>query len=181
MLVHAETTKTLTAFNNYVIQQSRTNLTKKGHNVSLQLYDSLKADLKVSKNSFSDSFEMESYGKFQDKGVKGRFSSSKAPNSPFKFGSGSGQSGGLTNGINKWVKAKRFQFKDRQTGKFMSYEQTARLITHSIYSKGLSPTNFFTLPFERAFERLPEDLVIAYGLDIETFLKYTLKDGSDKT
>lgn len=181
MLVRAETEKTLKGFNAYVIQQSRTNLTKKGHNVSRKLHDSLGAEFKVSKNSIEDSFFMESYGQFQDKGVKGKFSSSKAPNSPFKFGSGSGQSGGLTSGIDKWVKAKRFQFKDRKTGKFLSYKATAFLITRSIYNKGLSPTNFFTLPFERAFERLPEELVLAFGLDVETFLKYTLNNGSNKT
>ena len=109
---------------------------------------------------------MEAHGVFQDKGVKGKTSSTKAPNSPFKFGSGTGKKGGLTNGIQKWVKQKRFQFRDEQ-GRFMSYNSTAFLITRSIYNKGLKPSMFFTKPFEKAFDRLPDELVEAYGLDIE--------------
>ena len=109
---------------------------------------------------------MEEHGIYQDKGVKGKTSSTKAPNSPFKFGSGTGKKGGLTNGIQKWVKQKRFQFRDEQ-GRFMSYNSTAFLITRSIYNKGLKPSMFFTKPFEKAFDRLPDELVEAYGLDIE--------------
>ena len=58
----------------------------------------------------------------------------------------------------------------------MSYEQTAQLITRSIYLKGTKPTLFFSKPFEKGFEKLPQDLVEAYGLDIESFLKFTLKE-----
>ena len=31
-----------------------------------------------------------------------------------------------------------------------------------------------TKPFEKAFERLPDELVEAYGLDVEQFLEYTI-------
>ena len=120
---------------------------------------------------------MEDYGKFQDLGVKGKSSSSKAPNSPFKFGSGTGQKGGLTRGIESWVTSRRFQFKDRTTGNFLSYKETAFLITRSIYQKGIKPKQFFTRPFEIAFAKLPDELVEAYGLDLELFLKQTIKNG----
>jgi len=96
----------LNRFAKYVIQQSRTNLTKSKKNSSKELYNSLDYDLNVSPNSFSMSFLMEDYGIFQDKGVKGKTSSNKAPNSPFKFGSGRGKKGGLTEGIDKWVRRK---------------------------------------------------------------------------
>jgi len=141
----------LNRFAKYVIQQSRTNLTKSKKNSSKELYNSLDYDLNVSPNSFSMSFLMEDYGIFQDKGVKGKTSSNKAPNSPFKFGSGRGKKGGLTEGIDKWVRRKRFQFRDRKSGRFMSYESTAFLITRSIYNKGVKPSLFFTKPFEKAF------------------------------
>ena len=39
-------------FGKYVVQQSRSNLTKKDKNVSKGLYNSIKYDTKVSKNSF---------------------------------------------------------------------------------------------------------------------------------
>lgn len=175
LIVREHTESTLKAFNNYVIQQARTNLTKGGKNVSKQLYDSLNSEVKAMPNSFESYIEMEMYGQFQDKGVKGKTSSTKAPNSPFKFGSGTGKKGGLTSGIKSWVTAKRFQFRDKEKGRFLSYESTAFLITKSIYNKGMKPTNFFTAPFEKAFKRLPDDIVEAYGLDVETFLKFTLK------
>ena len=167
---------TLNQFRDYVIQQSRSNLSKKDHNDSKKLYNSINGEFKAMPRSFEGFFEMEQYGIFQDKGVRGKFSSAKAPNSPFKFGSGTGKKGGLTTGIENWVTRKRFQFKDRETGKFLSYKQTAHLISRSIYAKGMKPTEFFSRPFELAFKRLPDDLTEAYGLDLETFLKYTLKN-----
>ena len=176
MLNNTETLNTLQAFNKYVIQQARTNLTKGNKNVSKRLYDSLKAQTKVSPNSIENYIEMEQYGQFLDLGVKGKVSGQRAPNSPFKYGSGTGKKGGLTEGIRGWVKARRFQFKNRETGKFMSYEQTAQLITRSIYLKGTKPTLFFSKPFAKGFESLPDELIKAYGLDIESFLKFTLKE-----
>lgn len=169
------TLKTLTEFSKYVVKQSRTNLTKGGKNVSKQLYDSINYDLNVSANSFELGFKMQDYGQFQDLGVRGKVSSSKAPNSPFRFGSGSGPKGGLTEKIDTWVKRKRIQFKNRKSGKFMSYDNTAFLIRNSIYNKGLKPTLFFSKPFEAGFINLPDDMIKAYGLDVEEFLKYTLK------
>ena len=176
MLVN-ETQTTLEKFNKYIVQQSRSILTKQDHNVSKNLYDSINGFVRVMPNSLELYFEMEDYGKFQDLGVRGKSSSSKAPNSPYRFGSGTGKKGGLTDGIKNWVTARRFQFKDRKTGRFLTYEQTAFLITRSIYQTGIKPTNFFSVPFERAFERLPDDLIVSYGLDIETFLKYSLNNG----
>ena len=174
MLNKTETLNTLEAFNKYVIKQARTNLTKGNKNVTKELYDSLKSTSKVNPNSIENYIEMADHGKFLDLGVKGKVSSQRAPNSPFKFGSGTGKKGGLTEGIRGWVKARRFQFKNRETGKFMSYEQTAQLITRSIYLKGTKPTLFFSKPFANGFESLPDELIKAYGLDIESFLKFTL-------
>lgn len=175
MLDRQSTNETLQAFSKYVIQQSRTNLTKGDQNVSKDLYDSLGSDVVVSRNSFGLSFKMSDYGKFQDLGVKGKTSSAKAPDSPYKFGSGTGKKGGLTQGINQWVRSRGFQFKDRVTGRFLSYDSTAFLITRSVYHKGMKATKFFSRPFELGFERLPDDIVQAYGLDVERFLKNTLK------
>ena len=122
----------LNKFAKGVIKQARTNLTKKDRNVSKELYNSLKSEVKISKNSFELSFYMKDYGKFQDKGVKGKTSTARAPLSEFRFGSGTGKKGGLTSGVFEWVKARRFQFSDKKTGQFMSYKSTAFLITRSI-------------------------------------------------
>lgn len=159
----------LDKFGKYVVQQSRSDLTRKGKKDTGDLYKSLGYDLFVSKteSSFSLSFKMSDYGQFIDKGVKGVSSSAKAPKSPYKFGTGTGVKGGLTNGIDRWVSRKRIQFQDRKSGKFMSYKQTAYLIRNSIWNKGIETTNFFTDPFERAFKRLPDDLVESFGLEID--------------
>ena len=161
-------------FGKYLVKESRKNLTRKGKNDTKGLYGSLDYEVKASKNSFEFSFLMEGYGKFQDKGVKGKASSRKAPKSPYKFGSGTGKKGGLTNSINKWVRRKRFQFTNKN-GRFLSYEQTARLITRSIYLKGLEPTYFYTRPFELGFKRLPEEIVNNYALEIDNFFDFANK------
>jgi len=172
-----EVNAVLKRFRDYVIQQSRSNLSKSNKNVSKELYNSLKGEVVTEDNYSIVGFTMADYGMFQDKGVKGKTSSAKAPNSPFKFGSGTGKSGGLTQGINKWVKQKRFQFKDRKTGKFMSYESTAYLITRSIFHNGIKPSLFFTKPFEAGYKKyIDVDLIKAFGQDVDTIIDYNLKD-----
>jgi hypothetical protein len=165
----------LSKFSKYVTTQAKANLTRKDKNVKGKLYNSIKGEVFTGKNSIGVYFEMEDYGTFQDLGVKGKTSSQKAPNSPYRFGSGSGRKGGLTEGINDWVRARRFQFKDKNTGRFMSYEQTAFLVTRSVYNKGIEASRFFSKPFEVGFDKLPNDIVEAYGLDVERFLKDSLK------
>ena len=168
--------KELKNFAKYVVTKSRMNLRSSDKNSSGSLSKSLDSDVKVSKNSFQLAFMMEEYGVYQDKGVRGKSSSSKAPNSPFKFGSGTGRKGGLTEGINKWVKRKRFQFRDKKSGRFLSYDSTAFLISRSIYQKGIAPSLFFTKPFEKAFKGLNKDLVEAYKLDVEALMKNSINN-----
>lgn len=163
--------KVLSKFTKFVVQQAKSNLTKKDKNVKKKLYNSIKGESFVGKNSIGIYFEMEEYGEFQDKGVKGKSSSAKAPNSPFKFGSGTGKKGGLTSGILEWVQARKFQFRNRESGKFMSYENTAFLITRSVYQKGIKASGFFSKPFEQGFNKLPEEVIEAYGLDLEKLLE----------
>jgi len=164
-----EVQKALERFRDHVVNQAKRNLTKGGkygsHNVTKKLYNSISGDVKVFPNSIGMYFSMEEYGAYQDLGVKGKNSSSKAPNSPFKFGTGTGKEGGLTEAMQKWVKNRRIQFKDRKTNKFMSYQSTALLITRSIYSKGIKPSLFFTKPFEAAYKNLPDELIDKYGLE----------------
>jgi hypothetical protein len=161
-----QTYKYLNDFAKYVIQQSRSNLSKQGKSVSKNLYNSLDADIEVSANSFRMTFLMEDYGMFQDQGVSG---TKKKYNTPFSYKSKRPPLQPILN----WVEKRRFQFR-KENGKFMSYKSTAFLITQGIFKKGIKPSLFFTKPFEKAFERLPDELVEAYGLDVEQFLKYTI-------
>lgn len=168
----------LEKFGKYVVQQSKSNLSKKKKKDTSNLYNGVKFEVTKEKDSTTLSFDFGSannYWQFVDKGVKGVSSSAKAPNSPFKFGTGTGKSGGLTKGINGWVARKRIQFQDRKTKQFLSYKATAFLIIRSIWNKGLETTNFFTKPFEQAFKRVPDDIYAAYALEVEEQLKVRLK------
>ena len=167
MLADKALQEELNKFAKYVIQQSRSNLSKSDKNVSKELYNSLGYNVEVTAKGAELGFSMEQYGEFQDKGVRGKSSSAKAPNSPFRFGSGTGKKGGLTNSIDKWVRRRGIQFKDRKSGRFLSYQSTAFLISRSIYQKGIKPSLFFTEPFVAAFKRLPDELLKAYSLGLE--------------
>ena len=165
----------LKRFRDYVIQQSRSNLSKSDKNVSKELYNSLKGEILTENNYSIVGFSMAEYGQFQDKGVRGASSSMKAPNSPFRFGSGTGKKGGLTKSILKWVQAKRFQFRNKENGKFMSYEQTGFLISRSIFHKGIKPSLFFTKPFEAGYKKyIDTDLMKAFGQDVDTMVDSNL-------
>ena len=167
MLNTEQTYKYLNDFAKYVIQQSRSNLTKQGKNVDKKLYNSLDKQIEVSANSFRLSFLMENYGEFQDKGVSG---TKKKYNTPFSYKSKRPP----LKPIEDWVTKKRFQFRNKESGKFMSFKSTAYLISGGILKNGIKPSLFFTKPFEKAFERMPDELAEAYGLDVEQFLQYTL-------
>ena len=168
----------LDKFGKYVKQQAKSNLTKRRKKDTGGLYDGINYLVEEIKTGAKLTFTFGSaddYWQFVDQGVKGKTSSAKAPNSPFKFGTGTGRSGGLTSGIKAWVKRKRFQFSNKKTGRFMSYESTSFLIIRSIWNKGLATTNFFTKPFEQAFKRLPDDIYAAYALEVDEKLKVIFK------
>lgn len=167
----------LERFGKYVVQQARANLTKGRQNVTKELYNSIKWDSKASQSgdSFSATLSMLDYGQYQDKGVRGTEASPiNTSKSPFRFGSGTGKKGGLTESINKWVKARRFQFRDKK-GKFMSYDSTAFLISRSIYRKGIPARFFYSKPFGIAFQKLPAELVEAFRLTPDDFKEFLRK------
>lgn len=166
MLTKGYTYQALNAFKKFVIQQSRSRLTKSRKNVNKKLYNSIDGEVKVNPNSFSLSFFMEDYGVFQDKGVSG---TKKKYNTPFSYTTKMPPRQTLED----WVSKRRFQFRDKQ-GKFMSYKTMSFLIQKSIFEKGIKPSLFFTKPFEQGFKKLPDELLEAYGLDVEEFLQFTL-------
>ena len=168
MLNQKETYKYLNYFAKYVIQQSRSNLTRLGKNVDKKLYDSLGSEVEVGANSFRLAFTMEDYGVFQDKGVSG---TQKKYNTPFSYKSKMPPAKPITD----WVTRKGFQFR-KPDGKFMSYKQTSYLVRSAIFKNGIKPSLFFTKPFEAAFKNLPGELIEKFGLDVENLMNDTLKD-----
>lgn len=166
MLDREETQKELDKFRKYVIQQARTNLTKSKKNTSKKLYNSINGVSKVNPNSISLYFEMLDYGVYQDKGVKGLKSNyvenKKTPYS-FKKGIASRQ---MLKNLDKWIVRKGIAPRDKN-GKFISRQGLKFAIAKSIFNKGIKASLFFTKPFEKAYKNLPNELISAYGLDIE--------------
>lgn len=146
----------LNKFRDYVVSQAKANLTRQRKNVSKGLYNSIKGNVKANPNSFEMDFSMEEYGFYQDKGVSGI---KKKYNTDYKY----------TNkmppakAFDKWVVRKGLA--PREKGKFKNRKSLSFAIARSVYINGIKPSLFFTKPFEKAFKRLPEDLVEAFGLD----------------
>ena len=113
-------------------------------------------------NSFSFFIEMEDYGQWVDQGRK-----------PGKFAP--------VDAIRKWVKTKPIRLRDLETGQFLKTTESrmnslAFLINRKIKEKGIAATNFLSDPFEKAFKDLPDEMIEAFGLDVEDFLNHSLSE-----
>ena len=163
--------KALDTFGRYVVQQARANLTRKKKNASKELYDSIQYDLRSSGSgvSFSLDFKMEEYGEFQDKGVSGK---KKKYNTPYKY----------TNKrppakvFDKWLVRRGLEGIRDEQGRFIPRKSLAFIIANSVYNKGIEPSYFFTRAFSLGFKRLPQQIREAFQLDVEDFLRFTLKN-----
>ena len=170
----------LQAFGKYVVQQSRTNLTKQKHNVSKNLYNSIRYDLEEKKDSFSLSFIMDEYGTFLDRGVRGSNPSLVDNNKTGKKGI---QKGGISpysykskrppmQPLADWAKARNIRLRDKK-GRFKkgNYRTIGFILQRSIFAQGIKPTMFFTKPFEVAFERYKKGIKKSFMQDIIDLIK----------
>ena len=158
MLDKQEVQEAIDKFRKYVVQQSRSNLTKQKKNASKSLYNSIKGVSKVNPNSISLYFEMEAHGVFQDKGVSGK---EKKYNTPYYYKSKMPP----TKALDKWVVRRGIAPRDAK-GRLISRQSLKFAIAKGIFKNGIKPSLFFTKPFEAAYDRLPDELVEAYGIDI---------------
>jgi len=167
----------LQKFAKTVITQSKANLTRGKKNVNRKLYDSLAYELNVHKQSFSLAIFMEEYGKFQDKGVKGADPSQVSPNAKIKGQQAANSPYSFKTKIppykplSEWAKSRGVRFRDEK-GRYKKggYDAVGIVIAKNIWARGIKPSLFFTKPFEKHFENLPDDIIEAYGLDIDNIL-----------
>lgn len=172
-----ELQKELSKFGKAVVKDSIKNLQKK--NDTSNLAGSLGFDSKVHKNSFSFSFYMQDYGDFVDKGVKGKDPSlvkngkQKGGNSPYSFNSKKPP----MKPIMEWAKRKNIRLRDKD-GKFAkgNYRTIGFILQKRIFAQGMKPSLFFTKPFEKHFDNLPDTLIEKFGLDLDTFIEQTLNN-----
>ena len=151
----SELQKELDRFKNYVISESQKNLRKLGKDGG-KLYDSIQARVKANPNSFEMEFSMEEYGIYQDKGVSG---TEKKYNTPYKYTTKAPP----PKAFDKWIVRKGLA--PRKNGKFQTRKGLQFALSRYIFKKGIKPSLFFTKPFEKAYKKLPQDLVDAFGVD----------------
>lgn len=167
-------------FGKYLVQQSRSNLTKNDKNASKELYNSLGYDIAIHKNSFTFSFNMEDYGTMVDQGVKG-VGGTKADGSQWK------KKRVLTNtfkyrnkrppasAFNGWTIRRSIAPRNAK-GQFTSRKSLQFAIANSVFHTGLETTYFYSAPFDLGFERFQDDIVEAYGLDVDELLENSLNN-----
>lgn len=161
----------LNKFAKYVIQQSRSNLTKGKKNASKELYNSLGYDITERTNGASLGFNMANYGKFQDRGVSG---TEKKYNTPYSYKRGI-ENRPSPRHFDKWVIRKGLKGVRGRDGKFISRAGLKFAIAASIQKKGIKPSMFFTKPFTAAFKRLPDDLLEAYSIGLEKQIQVNIE------
>ena len=161
-----ETQKILNSFAKYVIQQSRSNLTKTNKNASKKLYNSLDYKILSDSSGFILQFLMEEYGAYQDQGVSG---TKKKYKTPFKYTTKRPPS----SAFDKWTVRKCIAPRE-EGGRFTKRKGLNFIIAKSIFEQGIRPSLFFTKPFEKRFKTLPPELIAAFVNDAEK----TIEDGN---
>lgn len=156
----------LNAVGKYIVQQSRSNLSKLKKNTSKTLYNSIEYNVS---DDFKLDVRMEEYGHYQDKGVSG---TEVKYNTKFKYGNKMPP----IKDIAKWAKAKNIRLRDDK-GRFKKgdYNTIGFIIARSIHKKGIKPSLFFTKPFEKKMEVLNKEMTDMLVKDLEVELKEKLK------
>lgn len=169
----------LNLFGRAVVKQARSVLSKKKINATKDLYNSIKYNTKVYPRSGSLEFtiEMKEYGKFIDEGVRG-VGGTKADGSRWKLKKNTGRykyknKKPPAKAFSKWLTIKGKNVRDKQ-GKFISRKSAQFAVANAVYHQGIEQTDFLRRPVELALKRLPDDIVKAYGLDVERILKIAI-------
>ena len=164
-----------------VRRRARISLKARGKVVTGNLYNSITYEQGVSRNEkelrLRFTFPGAEYAKFVDEGVRGAISSAKAPRSPFRFGSGSGPSGGLRPAIDKWVVKKGIAPRGPR-GQFAGRKSMVYVISRSIYQTGIRPSYFFTNAYDRTLKKHNAKLERAVGEDIGNSIQLLLNGGA---
>ena len=160
----------LNSFGKYIVQQSRTNLTKGKKNVNKSLYNSINFKVMTDANGFSVKFFMNSYGTFVDKGVSGteekqqyKSYTGKETTSPYSYKSNQPPTGI----IEKWIKKRGIKARDEK-GRFtpITRKSLAFLIARSIKMKGIKSTSFFQRPMQLGLKKFGKEMLGSIKEDI---------------
>ena len=166
--------KTLNDFGKYVLQQSRSRLSKDKKNDSKRLYDSIDYSTSANGKDSSVSFIMAEYGAYVNDGVHGTDSSYvSAADSKFRYKQSSNMLGFemATETFAKWAKRKKFRFRNEK-GQFErgKYKQIGIAIALSIKKKGLKGNKFFSKSLDTGTEKYDVEFQNAIEKDITEYL-----------
>ena len=155
----------LEEFAKQVVKESKANLKRLNKKASGDLINKMGYNLNTSENSFELGIGWPEnkggkYATFVNYGVKGKESGKSLKGYKYTNKKPPKQM------IKTWLKQKRGRFRER------SLDSQAFAVQNIIYKRGLKPTEFFSKPFEKAFADLPDDLIEAYGLDLDDFLNF---------
>jgi len=132
-------------------------------------------DLKIKLIDDSDGVQFQMiappYAKYVDYGVKGKNSSKKAPNSPFKYGNKMPPAAP----IDRWIVRKNIKGSRDAKGRFIKRKQLSFLIRKAIQSRGTKAVEF-TEPYYDNLEYLEKDLARELGEDTAEMIVGYLKD-----
>ena len=132
-------------------------------------------DLKIKLISENDGVQFQviapPYAKYIDYGVKGKSSSKKAPNSPFKYGNKMPPSAP----IDRWIVRKNIKGSRDSKGRFVARKQLSFLIRKAIQHRGIKAVEF-TEPYYDNLEYLEKDLAKELGEDTAEMIVGYLKD-----
>tara|TARA_R100000781_G_scaffold857_1_gene1445 strand:+ start:3720 stop:4289 length:570 start_codon:yes stop_codon:yes gene_type:complete len=175
----------LDSFGRYIVQQSRSNLTKAKKNVDKDLYNSIKFKVEREGDSISVNFYMLDYGTYVDKGVSGnkitrsfKNYNDKAMKSPFKYTTKQPPAGVLA----KWISKRRIKGRDtgytkkdgtkvKGTGRFISNISLAYKFAYAIKRDGIQGISFFQRPLFLGLKKFGTEFLQAIQEDIITELK----------
>lgn len=124
--------------------------------------------------------KMEHYGAFIDQGVSGV---EKKYNTPYSYKSKGGKNGlkGMPppSKLDKWIVRRKIAMRDDK-GKFLPRKSIQFAVAVGVFKKGIKPSLFFTKPFQKHYDMLPEILAKAYGLDAAELVRLVFMNNKKK-
>lgn len=77
--------------------------------------------------------------------------------------------------LRNWAKSKNIRFRDEK-GRFAkgNYDRIAYWLQKRIYAQGLKPSYFYTKPFDRAWNNLPDEIFDSFQIEINTAIDKSL-------
>ena len=165
-----------------VDERARLVLESEGKNSTGNLSESIQHEVSVRGDNVVVSWPMlgAPYWDFVERGVRGKLTANLAPNSPYQFGSGSGPAGGLRPAIRQWISDKPLsQWRDQKSGRFMSYDGMAKMISRKVFLHGIAPTPFLRPSMREVFSTYKGRLEDAYAGDVSVAIGRWLKTKTD--